>query len=75
MEGLTMSFNVKYTVIQYHAYYIIQKERPGYMKQFYLKSIYKGRCVWYTDPLWGKTYKTEKSAYSVIDKIITGIYK
>lgn len=70
-----MSFNAKYTVIQYHADYIIQKERPGYRKQFYLKSIYKGECTWYTDMIWAKAYKTEKAAFDVINKIVTGIYK
>lgn len=63
-------FNAIYSVSIFYPGFVIQKNVPGNRKTFYFKSIYNGICTWYSDPLYGKTYKTEKAAYKTIQRII-----
>ena len=67
---MSKAFNSIYSVSWFYPGFIVQKNKPGTTKTFYLKSIYDGKANWYTDPLYGKTYKTEKAAYKTIQKII-----
>lgn len=54
--------------------YGIQAVDPDAPKfHMYIQKVYKGRATWVTDYTHAKSYKTEKAARDVIEKIRAGV--